>query len=45
MAAKMAPVVIQPSKLMTRPLTRLPMMAGLFVIRMISSMRGGVESP
>ena len=44
-AAKIAKVVIQPSIFMARPLTRFPMMAGLFVIRKINSMRGGVEKP
>ncbi len=42
-AAKIAAVIIQPSMLIDRPFTRLPMMAGLFVIRIINSMRGGVE--
>ena len=41
----MAAVVIQPSMFMAGPFTRLPMMAGLFVIRMINSIRGGVENP
>ena len=45
LAEKIATVVIHPSMLIARPLTRLPMIAGLFVMRMINSIKGGVEKP
>ncbi len=44
-AAKIAAVVIQPKTLMARPFTRSPIMAGLLVINIISSISGGVENP
>jgi hypothetical protein len=44
-AAKMTRVVNQPNRLISREFLLSPMMKGLFVINMMSSMSGGVENP
>jgi hypothetical protein len=44
-AAKIAAVVVQPRTLIARPLTAGPMIRRLLVMRMMSSISGGVEKP